>query len=86
MKRASDFNKILLFREATDMRKQINGLAEIVQETMNESPFSENLFLFCNRRKDILKAIYFDRKNQEATLADHFSLGFTNIVQLSRFS
>ena len=61
MKRASDFNRILLFREATDMRKQINGLAEIVQDTMKESPFSENLFLFCNRRKDIIKAIYFDR-------------------------
>lgn len=61
MKRPSDFKRIMLYREACDMRKQINGLAEIVQESMEEDPFSADLYLFCNRKKDILKAVYFDR-------------------------
>ena len=45
----------------TDMRKQINGLAVIVQEQMGQNPFSGSLFLFCNRYRRILKALYWDR-------------------------
>ena len=45
----------------TDMRKQINGLAAIVEGVMKESPFSGSLFLFANRQKTVLKVIYWDR-------------------------
>jgi transposase len=45
----------------TDMRKGINGLALIVQEEMKETPFSGSLFLFCNRQRDKLKILYWDK-------------------------
>lgn len=45
----------------TDMRKAINGLTLIVQDEMAADPFSKSLFLFCNRQRKILKAIYWDR-------------------------
>lgn len=46
---------------ATDMRKQINGLAVVVEREMNLSPFEPALFVFCNGERRILKALYWDR-------------------------
>jgi transposase len=46
---------------ATDMRKQINGLALIVEQQMGVSPFEPALFLFCNRARRILKALWWDQ-------------------------
>ena len=43
------------------MRKQINGLALIVQEQMEMDPFQDALFVFCNGQRRILKALYWDR-------------------------
>ena len=45
----------------TDMRKQINGLSVLVETEMAKDPFSGSLFLFCNRGRKLLKAIYWDR-------------------------
>lgn len=45
----------------TDMRKQINGLAVVVESLMSLSPFEPGLFLFCNGERRILKALYWDR-------------------------
>ena len=46
---------------ATDLRKQINGLVLLVQEQMRLSPFAASLFVFCNRERQLLKAVYWDR-------------------------
>jgi transposase len=46
---------------ATDLRKQINGLAAMAQGEMSQDPFSGSLFLFCNKTRKILKALYWDR-------------------------
>jgi len=45
----------------TDMRKQSAGLSVIVQEEMEQNPLSKSLFVFCNRRRTLIKAIYWDR-------------------------
>lgn len=45
---------------ATDLRKSVDGLAAIVQESFQLDPFSSHLFVFCNRKKDKLKILHWD--------------------------
>lgn len=44
----------------TDLRKSIDGLAAIVQESFKMNPFQQTLFLFSGRRKDRLKALLWE--------------------------
>lgn len=41
----------------TDLRKSVDGLAILVQESFKMDPFSRNLYVFCNRKKDKLKIL-----------------------------
>ena len=45
----------------TDLRKAVNGLSAIVQEDIKQDPFSGSVFLFCNRARKLLKAVYWDK-------------------------
>lgn len=45
----------------TDMRKSINGLSMLVADQLELDPLSGHLFAFCNRRRDIVKILYWDR-------------------------
>ena len=45
----------------TDMRKSINTLAVLVEGSLALDPFSGCLFAFCNRRRNIVKILYWDR-------------------------
>jgi transposase len=45
---------------ATDMRKSINVLAELLQSRFNLSPFEMALFVFCNRSRDRIKILEWD--------------------------
>jgi transposase len=44
----------------TDMRKQINGLAIIVESNFELDPFDGALFVFCNRTRDRVKILEWD--------------------------
>ena len=44
----------------TDLRRGIDGLANIVAEHFKLDPFSNTLFLFCGRRRDRLKGLYWE--------------------------
>lgn len=44
----------------TDLRKGIDGLAIIIEKTFNLDPFQNALFLFCGRKRDRLKALYWE--------------------------
>lgn len=44
----------------TDMRRSIDGLAALVQQSFRLDPFSNSLFLFCGKRRDRIKALYWE--------------------------
>jgi transposase len=45
----------------TDMRKSINGLSILVADQLDLDPLSGHMFAFCNRKRDIIKILYWDR-------------------------
>ena len=51
---------IYLHHQPVDFRKAINGLAILVEESMQLSLFERSLFVFCNKRRTQLKVLYWD--------------------------
>jgi transposase len=58
-----DINKTRIFLRpgSTDLRKAVNGLSVIVQETMKRDPFNGSVYLFCNSERKLLKVVYWDK-------------------------
>jgi len=52
--------KIYFCLKPTDMRCSFDGLAGMVDQVLDQDPLSGHLFLFCNRRRDRLKILYWD--------------------------
>lgn len=44
----------------TDLRRGIDGLAGLVQQQFQLNPFQRALFLFCGRRRDRIKGLYWE--------------------------
>lgn len=44
----------------TDLRRGIDGLAGIVEKSFRLDPFANSLFLFCGKRNDRIKALYWE--------------------------
>jgi transposase len=61
MIRPVDEIRVLLCRDRVDFRKQILGLSVLVQEELELDPFSSHLFAFCNRRRDHVKLLLWER-------------------------
>ncbi len=53
--------KVYLAMGVTDMRKSINGLSILVSELLELNPFSGHLFVFCNRKRNMVKILYWDQ-------------------------
>ena len=53
--------RVYLATGATDMHKSIDTLAILVSERLAADPLSGHLFGFCNRRRDTVKILYWDR-------------------------
>lgn len=59
----SDFNcacPVYIACGYTDLRRGIDGLAGLVKSEFDLDPFQEALFLFCGRRRDRIKALYWE--------------------------
>ena len=61
MKSINEFVNIHLHKAPVDGRKQINGLAAIVEAAMSQSPFGGGLFVFTTKRRDVIKLLYWNR-------------------------
>ena len=44
----------------TDLRRGIDGLASMVSTQFRMNPFQTALFLFCGRKRDRIKALYWE--------------------------
>lgn len=76
MIRPTDEMRVHLCREVVDFRKQILGLSVLVQEVLELDPFAAHLFAFCNRRRDHVKLLVWERNGfvlwQKKLEKDHF--------------
>jgi len=61
MKMFQEVDTVYLHRDPVDFRKSINGLSIIVEAEMALSPLSGALFVFCNKKRDKLKLLYWDQ-------------------------
>ena len=53
--------KVYVYTGPVDMRKSIDGLSILVEESLNLSPFESALFVFCNRNRDKIKCLLWER-------------------------
>jgi transposase len=53
--------RVFIALEPCDMRRQLDGLSALVRSSMGRDPDSGDLYVFYNRRADMLKALFVDR-------------------------
>ena len=61
MRPSNELPVVYLCRDIVDFRKGINGLSVLVEEALKLDPFSEQLFVFCNRKHDRVKMLCWER-------------------------
>ncbi len=53
--------KVYLASFAVDMRKSIDGLSILVSSHLEQNPTDGALYVFCNRNRNKIKILYWDR-------------------------
>jgi len=48
-------------RDPADFRKAFDGLCQIVRDEFDRDPFTGDLFVFLNKRRDRVKVLFWDR-------------------------
>jgi transposase len=56
----SSSSQVFLACGPTDIRKSIDGLAAIVQMRFKLDPFSNSLFIFCNKSRNKIKILHWE--------------------------
>ena len=58
-----DLKKVRIFLRPgqTDLRKAVNGLTGIIEQQMAGEVFSGDVYLFCNKERKLLKAVWWER-------------------------
>lgn len=57
----SQIEQIYLCREPIDFRKSIDGLSVLVEQALEHNPFGSALYVFTNRQRNKIKALYWHR-------------------------
>lgn len=52
--------RVFLRAGPTDMRRGFEGLFALAQEALRQDPLSGHLFVFCSRRRNRLKILFWD--------------------------
>ncbi len=53
--------RVFLYRGPCDMRRQMDGLSAMVRAELERDPESGDLFVFRNRRGDLVKVLFYDQ-------------------------
>jgi transposase len=61
MIRPSKATQAYLYTGIVDMRKSIDGLAALVENNLELDPMQDAVFVFCNRGRDKIKILYWER-------------------------
>ena len=61
MRPCNELPEVFLCKVPVDFRKGIQGLAILVEAELTLDPFSERLFVFCNRRRSSVKILYWEK-------------------------
>jgi transposase len=54
-------SQVYLASQYVDIRKSINGLSILVKEGFELDPFQEALFVFCNKSRNKIKILHWDK-------------------------
>lgn len=61
MIRPGEAVEVYLCREPVDMRRSIPGLTAMIEQELGLDPFAKRLVVFCGRRRDKIKIVYWER-------------------------
>lgn len=61
MLRPIEVKHVYLCTKFVDFRKRTPGLSILVEAVLNQSPFDAHLFVFCNKSRDKLRVLYWER-------------------------
>ena len=61
MLRMTPSPQVYLAAGVTDLRNNIDGLAIMVEKNFHLDPFSKSLFVFCNRKRNKIKILFWDK-------------------------
>lgn len=54
-------HRYFLYGKSCDMRKSFDGLSGIVSNELNRDPTSGDVFIFLNKRKNLIKLLHWER-------------------------
>ena len=57
---SASLEQIYLYRDPVDFRKSYKGLSAIVELELDHDPFSGTLYLFINRQRNKIKALFWE--------------------------